>query len=274
MIFSAAFLKVAAVLPLAGMLAGFLAGLLGVGGGIVLVPSLFYAMKAAGLPGEILMHLAVGTSLAIIVPTGFSSARAHARRGAVDREILKRMGGGVIAGVVAGTAIAGNLSGAALTILFAAALMVLAVIMMAGNRFALHPRLFAQPWCSLAGGLIGMLSTLIGIGGATVSVPYMTLCGMPLHRAIGTAAALGLLISIPASAGFVFIGQKAAGLPVWSLGYVNIAAWAIIMPFSVMAAPFGARAAHALPVARLRIVFAGFMIVVALHMLYSVASGS
>lgn len=259
------------ILASIGMLAGFLAGLLGIGGGIVLVPGLFYSLTSLGYDPEYMMHLAVGTSLAVIVPTGFSSARSHWKKGAVGLDLVKRIGIGIVIGVVLGTIIADRLDAESMQMIFAVALLILAMIMVSNPaRFNLLTDVPKQPWSGLAGVLIGGLSTLMGIGGATISVPYMSICGVKMHKAVGTASALGMVISIPAAIGFMVIGNGHEGMPPWSVGYVNVLAWLLIIPFSVMIAPLGAKAAHALPVNRLRLAFAGFMIFVSLRMLWSV----
>lgn len=257
-----------------GLVAGFLAGLLGVGGGIVLVPGLYFLFGVFGYASEYVMHMAVGTSLAIIIPTGLSSARAHWKRGAVSVELLRKIGPGTVIGVALGTVIAAFIDGAALKGIFAVMLLVLAAIMVANPAKILPQRtLPKQPWPGLAGGVIGTLSSLMGIGGATMSVPFMTLCGVPVHRAVGTASALGLVIAIPAAVGFVVIGWGAENLPPLSIGYINLLAVALIVPCSVLAAPWGARVAHNVSITRLRLAFAFFIALVSFQMLYNLFAG-
>lgn len=253
-----------------GGVAGFLAGLLGVGGGIVLVPGLYYIFlslrEQLDFSAEGLMHVAVGTSLAVIVPTGLSSMRAHRKRGAVDAGLVAKLGGGVVLGVIAATVIAGDLSGQALKMIFSGVILTLAGIMaLDPARFRLRDSLPPQPWTGMAGSVIGAVSTLAGIGGATLSVPFMSLHGVSLHRAVGTASALGLVISIPAAIGFVVIGWGVGSLPPFSLGYVNALAWICIVPVSVLVAPLGAHVAHRASIAALRKIFALFMVLVALN---------
>ncbi len=257
-----------------GAVSGFLAGLLGIGGGIVLVPGLFFALNAFGYDGDHVMHIAIGTSLAIIIPTGVSSVRAHWKHGAVQIDLVRRIGIGILAGVAVGTVIANHITGETLNIIFAGALLLLAVIMASDpSRFSLADKVPGQPWSAMMGAVIGMLSTLMGIGGATISVPYMTLHRVPIHQAIATASALGLLISIPAALGFILIGWGVSGLPPFSVGYVNLLACAVIVPASVLMAPFGARVAHRVAVRPLRRIFAIFIAVVAVRMWYEVAGG-
>lgn len=250
-----------------GVVAGFMAGLLGVGGGIVLVPGLYAIFSALGYNSENLIYVCVGTSLSVIVVTGFSSARAHWRKGAVEMDLVKRIGVGIFAGVITGTLAAIPLGSRFMELFFTGAIVVLAVIMISNPaRFSFIKQEPGQPWSAMAGLVIGFVSSLVGIGGATLSVPYMSLCGVPIHRAVGTASALGLVISIPAALGFILIGLDAGGKPPFTLGFVNVAAWASIMPFSFLMAPVGAAAAHKAPVNLLRRIFALFMFVVAFKM--------
>ncbi|MCB9990639.1 MAG: sulfite exporter TauE/SafE family protein [Rhodospirillales bacterium] len=247
---------------------------MGIGGGIVLVPGLYYGLSALGYDPSGLMHLVVGTSLAIMAPTGFSSARAHWKRGAVDKTLLKNIGLGILAGVGVGTVLAHYVSGEGLRAFFAVALMGLALLMLSNPaRYAFRDTVPGQPWSGLFGACVGTISTLMGIGGAVMNVPFMSLCRVPMHKAVGTAAALGLFISVPGLIGFMVIGWEAEGLPPLSFGYVNALAWAVIVPFSVMIAPLGAHVAHSLPVEKLRRVFAFFLMILALRMLYEVFHG-
>lgn len=262
------------ILVAIGSLAGFLAGLMGIGGGIVLVPALYYSMSALGYDPQYLMHMAVGTSLAIMVPTGMSSARAHWKKGGVDFSLVKRIGIGVFTGVIIGTILADYFSGDNLRTFFAFALMVLALIMMANpSRFAFCDEVPHQPWSGLAGMVVGVISTLMGIGGAVMNVPYMSLCKVPMHKAVGTAAALGLTVSVPGVIGFIIIGWNAEDMPPASLGYINLVVWSIIIPFSVLIAPVGAKLAHSMPVDRLRKVFAVLLVIIASRMLLEVFNG-
>jgi uncharacterized membrane protein YfcA len=257
-----------------GGVAGFLAGLLGVGGGLVLVPGLFFSLSALGYDSDHLMHLAVGTSLAIIIPTGLSSALSHAKRKSVRMDLVWRIGPGILAGVGLGTLIAAWISGDDLKLVFGTALLFLSGLMLIDStRFHFAPDVPGQPWVTLAGGGIGTLSALMGIGGATVSVPYMTLCRVPIHQAVGTASALGMVISIPAATGYAIIGWGVGDLPPLSLGYINLLAFFLISPFSILAAPWGARTAHSISVHALRKVFAGFLVIISLRMLYDALYG-
>lgn len=257
-----------------GGLAGFLAGLLGIGGGLILVPGLFFSLSAFGYDTGHLMHLVIGTSLAIIIPTGLSSALSHAKRKSVRADLVRRIGPGILAGVALGTLIAAQLSGDGLKLVFAVLLLFLSALMMVDSaRHHWAKDVPGQPWAALAGGMIGTLSALMGIGGATVSVPYMTLCRVPIHQAVGTASALGMVISVPAALGYVMIGWGQGGLPPFSFGYVNLPAFFLIAPFSILVAPWGARSAHAISAPALRKAFAVFLVIVSLRMLYSALHG-
>lgn len=256
-----------------GAVAGFLAGLLGIGGGAVLVPGLYFGLQYLGFESDALMHVAVGTSLAVIIPTGLSSARAHWKRGAVRLDLVRQIGPGILLGVAAGTFIARYIQEEGMTLFSAFALAVLAAVMVVNparfSPFAGTPR---RLWMGFSGIVIGVFSSLMGIGGATISVPWMAMCRVPLHTAVGTASALGLVIAIPAALGFIAIGWHVEGRPPFSLGYVNFLAWPLIVPVSVLAAPWGARLAHSVSVARLRRLFAAFLVVVAGRMLWEALS--
>lgn len=263
-----------AALLATGVAAGFIAGLLGVGGGIVIVPVLFLAFTALGITEEVRMHVAVGTSLSTIVFTSFASFRAHSRKGAVDFELLRSWAPGIFAGVVIGTLLASVFSGTTLTGIFGTIALIVAAYMA-----------FSKPdWRVFSGlptgilkyivtAVIGAVSALMGIGGGTLSVPTLTLCGYPIHRAVGTAAAIGFAIGVPGTVGFILAGWGKEGLPPLSLGYVNLLGLLLILPTSMLMAPVGARAAHALPVRGLKIAFAIFLALTAARMLYATFAG-
>lgn len=256
-------------LIVAGVVSGLVAGMLGVGGGIVVVPVLYHVLAAVDVPESLRMHIAVGTSLATIIPTSISSFRAHNAKGAVDRELLRRWLAPMIVGVIIGSTLAGLASGRILSLVFAAVAIPVAVHMAFGGE---NRRLAEQ----LPGGLSGLLlpawiggvSTMMGIGGGTVGVPAMTLCGMPIHRAVGTASAFGAIISIPGTIGAILSGWSVHGLPPFSLGYVNFLGFILIAPASFLMAPAGAGFAHSTDRKRLRMVFAAFIAVTAARMLY------
>jgi uncharacterized protein len=264
----------AASLLATGVAAGFIAGLLGVGGGIVIVPVLYFVLGALGVDEEVKMHVAVGTSLSTIVFTSFASFRAHSRKGAVDFELLRSWAPGIVAGVIIGSFLASVFSGDVLTAIFGTIALIVAFYMA-----------FSKPEWRVFSGLptgilkhavaavIGTVSALMGIGGGTLSVPTLTLCGYPIHRAVGTAAAIGFAIGVPGTIGFIIAGWGREGLPPLSLGYVSLLGLILILPTSMLLAPWGARAAHALPVRGLRIAFATFLALTSARMLYSVWGG-
>lgn len=260
----------AAGLLVAGAVAGVLAGLLGVGGGIVVVPVLFHVFTALGIPEAVKMHLAVGTSLATIIPTSIVSARAHRKRGGVDVALLRLWGPWVLLGVLGGATLANAAKGATLTAVFA----VVALAVAANMAFRPEGRALAAglPGASAQRAIavvIGGFSALMGIGGGTLGVPVLSAFGYPIRRAVGTAAAIGLIVSVPGAAGFVWAGLGAPGLPPGSLGYVNLVGVALIVPTTMLAAPLGAHLAHSIGTAGLRKAFALFLFLTSLRMLAS-----
>lgn len=260
------------VLISSGAFAGFLAGLLGIGGGIVLVPALYYAHSISGQTDISAMHMAVGTSLAIIVPTGFSSALAHWRRQAIRFDILAKLAPGVVMGAAIGVVIAGLLNADQLKLIFAIAISVLALYMVLSPEPENSSAITVWPGPrinTLASAFIGLISTLIGIGGATLSVPYMCRFSTKMKEAVGTASVIGLLISIPGACGFATLGMlKNHVFSLTQVGYINILAFIIITPVSIIAAPYGARYAHALSPETLKRLFALLMILVAVTMIF------
>ncbi|WP_181708288.1 sulfite exporter TauE/SafE family protein [Chthonobacter rhizosphaerae] len=253
-----------------GAVAGFVAGLLGVGGGIVIVPVLYYVFTLLDMDEDVKMHVAVGTSLSTIIATSAMSMRAHWRKGAVDTAMLKRWSVAIVVGVIAGTALASSVKGPALTAVFGAVALIVSAHMGFSRphwRVSDHPpRGFGE---QLIAAGIGMVSAMMGIGGGTLSVPTLTLFNYPIHRAVGTAAAIGFLIGIPGTIGFVIGGLGAEDLPPFSFGYVNLLGLALILPTSMLMAPYGARAAHALPTRKLKLAFAAFLFLTGLRMLAS-----
>lgn len=251
----------------AGACAGLLAGLFGVGGGIVIVPALFSVLTTFGYPPDLAMHIALGTSLATIIPTGLSSARAHNRRGAVDMNVLRLLAPSVTVFAFIGAFAASGLGGHFLTLLFAAFAAAIALLMLQGKKgIALVRAVPAGHGRHVLGGGIGLLSAMLGIGGGTMSVPTLAACGYKMTLAVGTGSALGLFIAVPGALGFVVTGWGQVGLPPFSMGYVNLMAMAIMVPLSVLCAPLGARLAHRLPELWLRRGFAVFLLLVAVKM--------
>lgn len=252
-----------------GAVAGFLSGLLGVGGGIIFVPSLYFCLRAIGLDESHAMHVAVGTSLALICVTGATSAFAHWRRGSVDTESLKKWVLPMIASAIGGSLFAGLVPSGILRVIFACITMVIAVYMfVAGapkaSSFCLVVPVRVQKAVMAT---IALVSSLIGVGGAVMSVPFMNLMGYPMQRAAGTGAALGLIIALPGSVTYMITGLfHLDELPPYSLGYVNLLGLALIVPSSVLMAPLGVQASHSLPRDMLKRVFAVVLLIVSLRM--------
>lgn len=250
-----------------GAVAGLVAGLLGVGGGIVIVPVLFHVLPLAGVEEGVRMHLAVGTSLATIIATSIVSARAHYGRGAVDLGLLRRLGPWILLGVIVGSVLGGSAGGDTLTMVFAAVAVVVAANMAFRKEgVTVRQGLPSPPWRQMIALAIGGFSVVMGIGGGTLSVPILTLFATPIRRAVGTAAAIGLIIGLPGALGFVVAGWKNPDLPPFSLGYVNMLGFALIAPTSALLAPQGAALAHAISPRLLRYAFALFLFITSLRM--------
>lgn len=251
-----------------GIVAGLLAGLFGIGGGAVLVPILFELFSLLGVPDDIRMHLSVGTSLAVIAPTAIRSFAEHRRRGAVDMAVMRYMGPAVGIGVIAGVVIASLVDGSVLKFVYVLSALLIAAKLLAGSeRGLLGTDLPALIWQRLYGFVTGLGSTLIGIGGGIYISAFMTFFGRPIHQAVATASGFGPIIAIPATIGFMWTGWGTAGLPPGSVGYVSLLGAALIIPASVLAAPFGVRLAHRLSHRKLELAFAAFLILVAVRFL-------
>ena len=254
----------------AAAFAGILAGLLGVGGGIVIVPVLFWVFTFTQLDPDIAMPVAVATSLATIIATAISSARAHHKRGAVDMALVKRWGPWMAAGALLGGAVAGLVDAAALMLVFGLVGLAVSVNLARPKTLVLAPdlpqRRAAQP--ALAG-TIGTVSAMMGIGGGTLGVPILTAFSVPVHRAVGTASAFGLIIAVPAVLALIVAGLGVEDRPPLSLGYVNLVATALILPISTALAPRGAQLAHALDAKWVKRAFAVFLAITSLRMLWT-----
>jgi uncharacterized membrane protein YfcA len=270
----ATWLPVIAALVAAGATGGLIAGLLGVGGGIVLVPALDLALIAAGVDHAVSLHVAVATSMATIVPTAISSARAHARRNAVDFAVVKRWAVPIVVGALAGSLAASRVDGNVLAAVFGTVALLSALKMLLPlDRVVLRQSLPGGVIGALIPAFIGAISAMMGIGGGTLSVPTMTLCGEPVHKAVGTAALLGLWIALPATAGYLLAHPgEAAALPPLTIGYVSLVGFALVAPVSWLVAPFGAKLAHSLDRRKLSAAFGLFLLIVATRMLYRVLS--
>lgn len=260
----------AVALVATGLLAGLLAGLLGVGGGIVIVPVLFHLFSLLGVDPSVRMHVAVGTSLATIIPTSLMSSRAHRRRGSLDLALIRRLLPGVLLGVAMGAVASRYLAGPWLTAVFGCVALVVAVQM--GFKREGSAWRDGLPGPLATGGIgagIGGLSTLMGIGGGTLGVPILANLKVPMHTAVGTGALLGTVISIPGAAAFLVNGLGVPLRPPFSLGYVNLLGCALIVPATMVSTRWGAALAHRINPKRLRQVFAAFLALTAARMLLS-----
>ena len=258
-----------AALAAAGLFAGFIGGLFGVGGGIVIVPALFLVFGALGVDDSVRMHVAIGTSLSTIIATSWRSLSTHAKSGAVDWGVLRSWTPWIALGAALGAGIARISNTEALLIVFGGGLLLVAAQMGFGNpdwRVALDmPKGVARAAISIA---IGVLSALMGIGGGTFGVTVMTLCGRTIHQAVATASGFGAAIAIPATLGYVLAGLgHGALLPPWSTGYVNVPGFLVLAALTALTAPIGARLAHRLDQKLLRRAFAIFLAITAANML-------
>lgn len=253
----------------AGIIAGLLSGLLGIGGGGVLVPVLYEAFGVAGVPEDVRMHLTLGTTLAVIAPTVLTSLYAHNARGAVDMAVVRRMAPWIFIGVVIGVVVASDASSEALRWVWVVFGSLLAIKMALGrDDWKIADTLPGPPVIEVAAFAIGLLSTLMGIGGATFTVPLLTLYGRPLLQAVATATGIGPVIALPGLVGYVVTGWNMPGLPPYSLGYVSLVAL-LVVPLSMMAAPFGVRLAHGISKRKLEIAFAIFIACVVARFLWT-----
>jgi uncharacterized membrane protein YfcA len=261
-------LTIAAMLG-AGVVAGFAAGLFGIGGGFVVVPALFAVLPLLGAEKPELAHVAIGTSLATIVVTSLRSVQAHARRGAVDFDVLRSWAPWVVCGVGVGVVLAAHVPGHGLALIFGAGVMLMALhflFPLLARRQLAEAMPGGATRAGIAGGL-GAFSSLLGIGGGTIAIIVMTLCGKSIHRAIATASGIGFIIAVPGMIGFTIIGWGAQGLPWGSLGYVNFPAALVITSTSILSAPYGVAAAHKLSPALLGRVFGIYLILIGFIMI-------
>lgn len=253
-----------------GAVAGVLAGVFGIGGGAVMVPVFYQALGVVGIDESVRMHVAVGSSLAIIVPTSIRSLMAHKKRGAVDMELLKSLMLSVPAGVILASLVAAYISSAGLRIVFACISIVVGLRLLFNREsWRIGNDIPGNPWRSMFGVVLGFFSTLMGIGGGILNNTFMTLFGRPIHQAVATSAGVGVLISVPGVIGYVWAGWGDPFLPVGSTGFVNWIAFATIIPMTMVAAPVGASIAHALKKRHLEIGFGLFMLFVAARFFYS-----
>lgn len=252
------------ILIITGSVAGILAGLLGIGGGILIVPVLVFIFRFQGVDSDIIMHTAIGTSLATIVVTSISSIREHQAHAAIIWSIVTLIAPSIIVGAFIGSIIADSLASDSLRLIFAPFMLVVAWQMAFGRPPKPHRELPKKKGMFIAGGVIGSLSSILGIGGGSLSVPFMTFCNVSVRKAVATSAAIGFPIAVAGTIGFIISGWNAANLPEWSLGYINLKAALSIVIASALTAPFGAKLTHVMPVNLLKKVFALLLLIVAI----------
>lgn len=257
------------ILLISGVIAGLLAGLLGVGGGIVIVPMLYHIFIYLNIDISIAMPLAVGTSLSTIVVTSIISARAHHKKGGIDWVIVKRWLPFVVLGVLLGSYFASYVNGVTLKWMFGVLLLLVSthMIMSSYRNIVIAKELPKFPGQQIFASLLGGFSSLLGIGGGTLMVPLLTLFSYPIHKAVSTASLFGLVISIPATIGYILIGWDVPNLPVASTGYVNWLGFIALVPMTMLFAPLGVKLAYKLNVKQLKVVFAIFLAFVGIKML-------
>ncbi len=254
---------------LLGAVAGIVAGLFGIGGGLLIVPVLIFSFQLQGVDAAVLTHMAVATSLATIVVTSLSSVRAHHQHGAVRWELFRSLAVGILAGAVLGVNTAVQLSGGTLQIALGIFALLVAVQMAFGLKPSAGDQVPGSAELSVSGGIIGWASSIFGIGGGALTVPYLSWRRVTMQQAVATSAACGLPIALMGALANVWVGWGEAQLPDWSLGYVYLPAFAGIVLASSMTAPLGARLAHRLPQPVLKKVFAVFLVVVGGRFIFS-----
>lgn len=255
----------------AGLLTGFFSGLLGIGGGAILVLALYEVFVLMRVSGDVSMHLALGTGLAVIIPTSIRSAMSHNARGAVDWDIVSSMAFWVVAGVVLGAIVARYSSAETLKFIWVVVMPILALrfIFGTGGR-RLGDDVPTGIFRSVYGVFVGTMSTLMSVGGGVFVTTLMVLCGRSIHQAVGTSSNFGPLIAVPGVLGFMWAGWGNPNLPTASLGYVSLLGAAVVIPASVAAAPLGVRAAHAIPKRKLELIFAAFLIFASIRFAISI----
>ena len=250
-----------------GVAAGLIAGMLGLGGGVVIVPALALVFPLLGLPSSVLMHLAIGTSLAVIVPTSISSTLAHYRRGAVDLPLLRLLLPGLVPGALLGGWLADKLPSVLLARVFGVFVIAVATQIFFNATAPGRRPLPGHAGLLATGIVIGTASTLLGIGGGSLTVPFLNYCRVDMRRAVATSSACGLVLGVVGAATFLWAGRDHPGLPPGAIGYLYLPAFVGIAVASVVTAPYGARLAHSLPVPTLKRAFAVFLMLAGLRML-------
>ncbi|QDK31564.1 sulfite exporter TauE/SafE family protein [Sphingomonas sp. IC081] len=258
-------------LLVAGLVAGFAGGVFGIGGGFIVVPALLLMLPLLGGDHAQYAHVAIGTSAATIIVTSIRSVMSHAKRGSVDFEILKSWAPWVILGDGVGVLLASHVDGKVLTMVFASGVLLMSLnflVPRVGDKVITDQMPSGMLRVGIAGGL-GTFSSLLGIGGGTIAIMVMTLCGRSIHKAVGTASGVGTLIAIPSAIGFAIIGLHDKGLPWGSLGFVNVPATLAIASMSVLTAPLGVAAAHWLEPRMLKRIFGVYLIVISMVMFHN-----
>lgn len=255
------------LLIVSGAVAGMFAGLLGIGGGIIIVPVLAMVFTSQGVSIDVLMHVAIGTSLATIVITSLSSIRAHHKHKAIDWSVVRVIAIGVFIGGLLGSVIAKFISGYNLKLIFSIFMLLIAAQMYFGNEAKPHRKLPKTLGMFIAGTTIGSIASLMGVGGGSMSVPFLTWCNMNIRKAVATSAAIGFPLALSGTLGFIITGWSVAERPVMSLGYVNFPAFISIVIASVLFAPLGAWIAHRVSPVLLKRIFAVFLLLLGVRML-------
>ncbi|WP_299560031.1 sulfite exporter TauE/SafE family protein [uncultured Sulfitobacter sp.] len=267
-------IQMALLLLVIGAFAGLLAGLLGVGGGIVLVPAFFYAFQTLDYGGAELMQMCLATSLATIIVTSVRSVLSHNKKGAVDWQILRTWAPGIVIGAVIGMLTVSSLRSNTLQAIFGVLALVIGLYMGFGrSEWRLGQAMPKGAIRAALSPVVGFLSVLMGIGGGSFGVPLMTLYNTPIHRAVATAAGFGVLIAVPSVIGFLFVGMDPATRPPLTIGSVNLVAFILVIAMTLITAPLGAKLAHAMDPKPLKRVFAVFLVLVALNMLRKALMG-
>jgi uncharacterized protein len=261
-------LELVLILLALGAFAGFCAGLLGVGGGMMLTPFVTMLLTAQQVPPELIVRMAIATSMATILFTSISSVRAHHAHGAVLWPIVRLLVPGIVLGSVLGPWLGKQMNSSGLALFFAFFVAFSATQMLMGKKPTASRELPKSLGMAGAGGVIGILSGLVGAGGGFISVPFMTACNVKIHNAVATSAALGFPIAFAATLSNIYFGWNSPGLPAHSLGFIYLPGWLVISITSVVMAPLGARTSHALPIASLKKVFALVLYAMASYMLW------
>jgi uncharacterized protein len=253
-----------------GAVTGFFAGLLGIGGGIIIVSTLALMFTAQGFPAQFVMHMAIGTSLAAIIAGSFASFRAHHRHGAVDWSLVRAMVPGLLGGVLVGSLLARFVPGSFLKFFFLSFMVLLTLQMAVGAKPRATRELPGRGGLVAMAAFIGLVSSMFGGGAAAFGVPFLTWCNVSTHRAIGTCAAMGFPLALAGTAGYVASGWTVPGMPPWSVGFVYVPAFVGISITSMLVAPWGAKLAHRLQGPTLRRIFALFLLAMGMKVAISV----